>query len=150
MIKTEKDYQECVKKLERDRAVIEQQRTIVANQNLSPEEIEIALEPAWCFYVQLQEEAKWYEKVCRGEFEQVSDLTHIGRMLIGLRIANRLSQRELASRLGVDESLISREERNEYHGITLERAQKIVDAMHESIRVDILPRDRQRQPALVG
>lgn len=145
MIKTEKDYKECVKKLERDRQVIEQQRAILAGQNLTAEEIELALEPAYCFYAQLEEEAKWYENVVRGEFEQVADLTHIGRLLIGLRLANRLSQRDLASLLGIDESQVSRAERNEYHGITLERAQKIVESMHESIRIDIVPRDRQLQ-----
>jgi DNA-binding Xre family transcriptional regulator len=149
MIKTEKDYRECRKKLDRDRDVIEKQRELLAKQGFTSEEIEIALEPAWCFYVQLEEEAKWYEKVCRGEFEEVFDLTHIGRMLIGLRIANGFSQRDLAGKLGIDESQISRDERNEYHGITLERAQKIVEAMGEAVRIDIVPRQRARQPALV-
>lgn len=147
MIKTEKDYRECIKKLERDREVIEKQRALLTAQHLTPEEIEVALEPAWCFYVQLEEEAKWYEKVCRGEFDEVFDLTHIGRMLIGLRIANGLSQRDLAHRLGIDESQVSRDERNEYHGITLDRAQKIVESMDEAVRVDVVPRQRARQPA---
>ena len=36
---------------------------------------------------------------------------------------------ELASRLDVNESQVSRDERNEYRGITLDRAQKILDVM---------------------
>ena len=47
------------------------------------------------------------------------------------RIANGLSQRELADRLadrlGVSEPQVSCDECNEYHGITIERAQRILD-----------------------
>ena len=50
-------------------------------------------------------------------------------MLVALRIALRLTQRELAERLGVHESQVSRDERNEYHGITVERASRILDAL---------------------
>jgi transcriptional regulator with XRE-family HTH domain len=40
-----------------------------------------------------------------------------------------MSQKELADRLGVKESQVSRDERNECHGITLERAQRVIDAL---------------------
>jgi len=40
-----------------------------------------------------------------------------------------MSQRELASLLGVHDSQVSRDERNEYHGITVERATMILEAM---------------------
>ena len=46
----------------------------------------------------------------------LSRLTAIGRLLTALRIAGGLAQRELAQRLGVDESQVSRDERNEYFG----------------------------------
>ena len=42
-----------------------------------------------------------------------------GHLLISLRIAKGISQRELAKRLNVHESQVSRDERNEYFGITL-------------------------------
>src|SRR4029079_10758009 len=45
-----------------------------------------------------------------------------------------LTQRELAERLGISESLVPRDERNEYHGITVERAQRILDALGETVR----------------
>ncbi len=45
-----------------------------------------------------------------------------------------LSQRELAEKLGVHESQVSHDERNEYYGITIERATRILDALGVKIR----------------
>jgi ribosome-binding protein aMBF1 (putative translation factor) len=52
-----------------------------------------------------------------------------------------MSQRELAKRLNVHESQVSRHERNEYFGITLERAVKILDALDVRLhtKVEIEP-----------
>jgi transcriptional regulator with XRE-family HTH domain len=60
-------------------------------------------------------------------------------MLIAVRIAQGVTQRELAKRLGVHESQVSRDERNEYFGITLERAARVLDALgarlHSRVRL---------------
>ncbi|HKC76557.1 MAG TPA: helix-turn-helix transcriptional regulator [Chloroflexota bacterium] len=68
-------------------------------------------------------------------FDTLQGLTSIGQLLIAARIANGLSQRELADRLGVSETQVSRDERNEYHGITVERAQRILDCLNETVTV---------------
>ena len=62
-------------------------------------------------------------------------------MLISTRIAQGISQRELARRLDVHESQVSRDERNEYFGITLERTIKILDALNVRLhtKVEIEP-----------
>ncbi len=85
------------------------------------------------FQVQLAEEVDWYERVRRRDLPIISRLTQIGELLIALRIANGLTQQELAERLGVSESIVSRDERNEYHGVTVERAQRILDALNETV-----------------
>jgi len=51
------------------------------------------------------------------------------RLLIARRIAKGVRQQELAERLGVREVVVSKDERNEYHGITVARAQKIIKAL---------------------
>jgi len=57
------------------------------------------------------------------------------------RIANGLTQQELAERLGVSAAQVSCDERNEYHGITAERAQLILERLGESLtaRLDEKP-----------
>jgi transcriptional regulator with XRE-family HTH domain len=70
-----------------------------------------------------------YERAQRGSFESVTNLHGLGRLLIGARIYRGLSQRELAARLGVHESQVSRDERNEYGSITVERASRILEAL---------------------
>ena len=130
MIRTEKDYQQALKRLQDDLGVINQQRQKLAELGLSEDEAQVALEPALCFHEQLKEEVAAYEKNKRGELGPIYSLESIGRVLIGLRIAFGLSQREFAEKLGVSEAAVSRDERNEYHGISVERAQKILETFN--------------------
>jgi transcriptional regulator with XRE-family HTH domain len=69
-------------------------------------------------------------------------LTGLGRTLIGLRIALGISQKVLAEKLGVSESQVSKDERNEYHGVTVEKAQRVLDVLGATLTttVDDLPR----------
>ena len=67
----------------------------------------------------------------------VRNLQRLVYLLIGLRIALGFSQCEVASRLEVNESQISRDDRNEYHGITLDRAQKILDVMEVTLTTSV-------------
>ena len=45
-----------------------------------------------------------------------------------------MSQRDLAQRLDVHESQVSRDERKESFGVTLERAVKVLDALNVRLR----------------
>jgi len=82
------------------------------------------------FHLQLKEEVESYQRLKRGEFEELENLRGLGHLLISLRIAQGISQRELAKRLDVHQSQVSRDERNEYFGITLEHAVKILEALN--------------------
>lgn len=137
MIKTENEYQECLKRLQKDREFMIAQRKALKEAGLGKDEIERALEPSRSFNEQLNEEVEWYEHVKRRNFDPVRNLSGIGRLLIGLRIANGMSQAELARKLNVDESQVSRDERNEYHGVTVDRAQKILSAMEEHVVLNV-------------
>jgi transcriptional regulator with XRE-family HTH domain len=66
--------------------------------------------------------------------DEIDNFRGFGHLLISLRIAQGMTQRELARRLGVHESQISRDERNEYFGVTLERAMKVLEALHVRLR----------------
>jgi DNA-binding Xre family transcriptional regulator len=88
------------------------------------------------FYLQFKEEVESYERLKQGHVGELSNLRNLGHMLICLRIAKDVTQNKLAERLGVDPSQVSRDERNEYHGITVERAARILEALGVKIRVE--------------
>lgn len=127
MIRNEKEYKEAIARLKEDKDIISKQRAAFKKLNLIAEEIDRAMEPSLCFHEQLKEEVEWYERVKRKDFMTIYSLQQIGQLLIALRIASGLTQKDLAKCLGVAEAQVSRDERNEYHGITVERAQKIMD-----------------------
>jgi len=52
-----------------------------------------------------------------------------GKALIAIRISEGLSQKELADALGVSQAQVSRDERNEYRGITSDRYARVLGAM---------------------
>lgn len=135
MIRTDTEYQDALKRLRQDQLVINTQRERLAAMELSSAEVARALEPAMAFHDQLREEVEIYERMRRGDIAPIESLMDIGRVLIGLRIARGLSQRQLAELMNVSESQVSRDERNDYHNITLERAQRIVRALHGKVRV---------------
>ncbi|MDO8436287.1 MAG: helix-turn-helix transcriptional regulator [bacterium] len=95
------------------------------------------MEPLLSFQAQLAEEIDWYEGVRRREFPVIRRLPLAGRLLIALRIASGITQRSLAARLEVSEAVVSRDEHNEYHGITLDRAQRILDALRASVTLRV-------------
>ena len=133
MIRSEKEYKEAVERLRRDEEVLALQKEKLEGLGLSEEEVGRALEPMLSFRAQLKEEVEWYERVRRRDFGIIRDMSAVGTLLIAMRIANGLSQRELAERLGVSEAQVSRDERNEYHGITVDRVQRVLDAMGETL-----------------
>jgi transcriptional regulator with XRE-family HTH domain len=64
----------------------------------------------------------------------------VGQVLVAARLARGWSQRELAARLQVHESQVSRDERYEYQGITVERLQGLCDVL--GLDLDTVPRLR--------
>jgi len=137
MIRSDAEYREALKQLETNKLTAQLEREALVSHGLSEDEVERAMQPVLSFDAQLAEETAWYEQVRRREIKPISNLAHIGRMLIALRIANGMSQKELADRLGTSESQVSRDEHNEYHNITVARSQKILNALNEVVSLTI-------------
>lgn len=129
MIRSEAEYRQAVRTLgDQERRLAEQQARL-EQMDLKPAEMKRVMDPMQSFHQQLAEEVASYERLKRGEFDEIHSLRGIGELLIATRIYRGLTQRELAQRLGVHESQISRDERNEYHNITLERAARILELL---------------------
>ena len=105
---------------------------------LSPADVKRAIDPIQSFHLQLQEEVESYQRLKRGEFDEIRNLQGLGQLLVSARIAQGLSQRQLAERLGVHESQVSRDERNEYHGVTLDRAARILEVLGVELRATVV------------
>ena len=137
MIKTEREYFEAKKRLEEEFRSIESQKIKMEQAEMSEEHISLALDPLASFAFQLQEEVEGYEKIKRGQFDILENLDGVGNMLVAIRIAKGVKQKELAAKLGVKETQISRDERNEYHGASIEKIQNVLKALDVSVRSEI-------------
>src|SRR5450631_1922784 len=137
MIRNETEYQEAARRLAEEAQRYHDHRVRLKESGLSDVEIQRVIDPLESFHLQMKEEIEAYERLKRGEFEELDNLRGLGHLLISSRIAQGLSQRELARRLDVHEAQVSRDERNEYFGITLERAVRILDALGVRLRSQV-------------
>jgi DNA-binding XRE family transcriptional regulator len=127
----------CSRPFGEEAARLKEQESKLREMGLSKPEIKRAMDPMRSFHAQLQEEVESYERLKRGEFDEVRNFEGLGTLLIALRIYQGISQRELADRLGVHESQVSRDERNEYRGITLERANRVLEGLGVEITTTV-------------
>jgi ribosome-binding protein aMBF1 (putative translation factor) len=144
MIRSEQEYQTTLRRIKEANASVDSEAARLASMDLSKEEIKRAVDPMRSFRAQLVEEAESYERLKRGQFGELANFQGLGQLLIGLRIYQGISQRDLAKKLGIDESQVSRDERNEYHGITVDRANKILETLGVELATHV-----ERIPELV-
>ena len=142
MIRNDAEYREAVARLAAERLRLAEHADAWTAAGFTAVEVARLKAPLESFHAQLVEEVEAYERLKRGEFGDLENFEGLGRLLIGLRIARGMTQSALAVRLGVDESMVSRDERNEYHGITIHRARRIVEALgarlHTSVALENL------------
>ncbi len=129
MIRNESEYWEAVERIRQEHQRLTDHRRSLEAEGLDADQVQRLIDPMISFHEQLKDDVRSYDALRRGEFEALRNLVGIGRMLIGLRLYLGLSQSELAERLDVDPSQISRDERNEYHNIFVVRASKIFEAL---------------------
>ncbi len=129
MIHNEREYKQAVQRVEQEKQRLARQKTQLEQMGLAADQVKRAMDPMVSFHQQLEEEIRGYERLKRGQFDEVKNLRGLGSLLVSLRIARGLTQRQLARKLDVHESQVSRDERNEYHNITLERASRILEAL---------------------
>jgi len=88
---------------------------------------------------ELRAQLHHYEQLRDGHItkREITSLRELPGALIEARIAARLTQRDLAERIGVAEQQIQRWEASDYAGVNLERLQSIADALGIDIRETI-------------
>jgi len=141
MIRNETEYQDALKRISEETQRLDGYVAQWRGKGYGVDEVAALREPLESFHLQLVEEVQSYERLKQGHIGEFENLMGLGRVLIGVRIARRMTQRQLAEKLGVHETMVSRDERNEYHGVTVDRAMRVLDALGVRLvtRVEIEP-----------
>jgi DNA-binding XRE family transcriptional regulator len=134
MIRNDREYQRTQKLVAATKEQIASTTPALRQQGMDQPAIDDLLVSLRLTCRQMEAELAWYEDA-KAQRLGAYTFDNIGQLLIGLRIAKGLSQRDLASRLGVHESVISRDEHHEYYGLTIERAQRILEALGASASI---------------
>ena len=132
MIKNERQYKFTKTQVERF------ERTLAELRSRRPEDTDLhplvskAQEDAVSGQiVDLKEELHIYESMRAGAFslEQLEVVSELSNMLIGARIAQGISQKELAERIGLKEQQIQRYEATDYASASLSRIREVVSGL---------------------
>lgn len=129
MIKTEQAYLHAKKIIKEFEDTYEEKKQQLQAEGWTDEQIDLGLSPSEHMIENLKREVKEYGDIKQGLFDKTITFSNIGIRLIQFRIFKKVSQSVLAKRLGVTPALISRDERNNYSGITFDKAKRILNAL---------------------
>jgi len=135
MMKTEKEYEAAKKQLAMLTEMYKSQVAGLKARGLSDEQATESLSSSWTYAMQCKEELDLYERLKKGDLPPVENFRNAGRFFIAARIARGMTQRQLAESLDVKESQVSRDERNEYHGISLEKAERLAEILNVELKL---------------
>ncbi len=136
MIKSEREKNRKLQEIKDCEKLIAQNRELLERIGLSQDQIEKHIQPSVALLRELQAEVTEYNSLTQGNPPSES-IEKIGDMLVKLRIYKQLTQKALAEKIGVDETQVSRDERNHYRGVSLDRLLKVVQALDVHIEVTI-------------
>jgi len=137
VIRTESEYRAALAQLAAERKRLREQDKQLRAEGVAPASRKRLLDPQRSFSEQIAEEVASYGRLREGDVGELENLHGLGRLLIALRIARGMTQRDLAEQLAVHETQVSRDERNEYQGVTVERASRIMDVLKASVRTTV-------------
>jgi plasmid maintenance system antidote protein VapI len=143
MIRTEAEHQEAKDRLAQERKRLAEHEEHLRSMSLAARDIARAINPLQSFQRQLEEDVAEYERIKGGRVQELVNLHGLGRSLVATRLALGLTQRQLAERLEVNESQVSRDERNEYRGITVERATRVLEALGAEVTLTVAVKARR-------
>lgn len=144
MIKTEQEYKRCLEQLKHHESLLAAQRNELTSMNLTDEQVEKGLGPALLFQEKMRIEVAEYERLRTGDFDMSCNFDNIGRQLIAYRIYKGVSQAELAKRLEVSAPQVSRDERNEYSGASMEKIKQVLRAL--GMELLLVPNEWRKVP----
>lgn len=140
MIRTEDEYRVGLRRLEESKNAIAQTHAVLQQQGIDAATIDMLLESMRALQRDVQDEVVAYERARDFDFDQVP-FAGLGRLLISLRIARRMSVSALAEALGVDKGNVSRDEKNDYRSITRDRIERVLAALNVELMITPVPKE---------
>jgi DNA-binding XRE family transcriptional regulator len=137
LLKTKAAYEKAKKEWQQENEFLISQKRQMEIDGIEQEEMELRLQPLYTFCEKRKEDILEYEQIQQGRFPSLTDFSGVGRLLIMYRIYKGMSQRALAEKLGVEESQVSRDERNEYYGASIEKIESVRHALGMKIKITI-------------
>ena len=80
MIRNEAEYQLATTRLQEERGRLVEHRDRLKATGLSDDEIKRVIDPIESFHLQLKEEVEGYERLKRGEFDELENLRGLGQL----------------------------------------------------------------------
>ncbi|MDR6227035.1 helix-turn-helix domain-containing protein [Desmospora profundinema] len=145
MLHTEQEYKKTLHKMKEFEEHMRQVQQQLQDEGYNTEEVERAVGPLRNLYDDMKWEVDLYERCQKGNFQGIQH--DFGKMLIAYRIYRGWSQAELARRLNVSRAQISKDESNEYHGISYVKAQRIMQVLGVQLHSYLDPNGPQEDPS---
>lgn len=140
IINTEKEYQRTLN-LVQEADKEEKKEIKVLKKKYKGKSLKIRLEMLKTQYAlrdQMKDQLKEYESIKKGEIpEYMKKIDNFGLLLIALRIKKGWSQSQLARSMNIKPSQVSRNERNEYHGVSLPTIKKILKTLGYGFKIEL-------------
>lgn len=128
MIKNDTEYEVLKEQHTSARRAVSRQSEKLREMGFADDDIDSAIMPTVSMMEDLEYELIIYESLKSGDIRALRGLSP-NLQLIGMRIAKGISQAELARRLGVTPAQVSKDEKNDYHGVSLQKFEKVLDAL---------------------
>jgi len=129
MIRTDAEYRQSLELLRKYQEHVAKERERLQARGEGGDRLRRGLEPLQSFAIEIQDEIAEYERLKAGHLDARVPLRGLPWLLTALRIQRGITQAALAARLGVHVTQVSRDERGNYQGITLDRAIRVLEAL---------------------
>ncbi len=131
MLRNDAEWKNSLEVLRALREQEVQLRAIMADSDETPARVELAVCGFRNKADDLEHEVRVYERLRAGDLTAVPHFAADDRAkaLVCLRIVRGWTQRELAHALGVSEAAVSRDENNEYRGVSLAKYARVLAAL---------------------
>lgn len=129
MIKNDRERQKVEEQIRETKKLLESNRAVLKQAGIPESEIDKYVEANEAILRRFEKDLHEYIELKTGKMPETGSLETIGELLVKFRIGQGMSQKELADKIKVDETQLSRYERTGYRGAGLERIKAVLEAL---------------------